>query len=45
VDEVFKLIIEYFGVRPELAGVHDGWSKIAARLKSWLETGQELVIG
>lgn len=42
VGETCKLTIMHFGVTPELAGVRDGWSKIAARLKTYLETGEVL---
>ena len=34
-----KLTISHFGVTPELQGVRNGWAKIAARLKTYLETG------
>ena len=37
-----KLTILHFGVTPELEGVKSGWSKIAARLKTLLETGKPL---
>lgn len=40
--ECCKLTISHFGVTPELAGVRDGWTKIAARLKTYLETGESL---
>ena len=43
--ESCKLTISHFGITPELEGVRDGWSKIAARLKTWLETGETLVLG
>ena len=39
-----KLTIMHFGVTPELEGVRDGWSKIAARLKTLLETGEMMTI-
>jgi len=35
-----KLTIMHFGITPEIEGVRDGWSKIAARLKTLLETGE-----
>ena len=37
-----KLTISHFGVTPELASVKNGWAKIAARLKTYLETGESL---
>ncbi len=37
-----KLTILHFGVTPELEGVRDGWSRIAAGLKTLLETGEPL---
>lgn len=40
--EVCKLTISHFAVSPELASVRDGWAKIAARLKTYLETGESL---
>ena len=40
--EVCKLTISHFGVTPELASVKNGWAKIAARLKTYLETGESL---
>ena len=40
--EVCKLTISHYGVTPELQGVRDGWGKIAARLKTYLETGEKL---
>ena len=40
--EVCKLTISHFGVTPELASVSNGWAKIAARLKTYLETGESL---
>lgn len=39
---VCKLTISHFGITPELEGVRNGWSKIAARLKTYLETGTAL---
>ena len=40
--ECCKLTISHFGVTPELAGVRNGWAVIAARLKTYLETGEML---
>lgn len=40
--DVCKLTILHFGITPELEGVRNGWSKIAARLKTYLETGKAL---
>lgn len=40
--EVCKLTISHYGVTPELSSVRDGWAKIAARLKTYLETGESL---
>ncbi len=40
--EVCKLTISHFGVTPELASVKNGWAVIAARLKTYLETGESL---
>ena len=40
--EVCKLTISHFGVTPELASVRNGWARIAARLKTYLETGETL---
>ena len=40
--EVCKLTISHFGVTPELASVRNGWARIAARLKTYMETGQTL---
>lgn len=40
--EVCKLTISHFGVTPELASVSNGWARIAARLKTYLETGETL---
>ncbi len=40
--ETCKLTIMHFGVTEQLEGVRKGWSQIAARLKSYLETGQAL---
>jgi len=37
-----KLTISHFGVTPELDGVRNGWTQIAARLKTLLETGEAL---
>lgn len=34
-----RLTIEHYNVPPEHAGVADGWSRIAAGLKTYLETG------
>ena len=43
--ESCKLTIMHFGVSPELASVGSGWGKIAARLKTYLETGETLDVG
>ena len=40
--EACKLTTMHFGITPELESVRDGWSKIAARLKTLLETGDSL---
>ncbi|MEM8750505.1 MAG: SRPBCC domain-containing protein [Pseudomonadota bacterium] len=40
--ETCKLTIMHFGVTEEIKGVRQGWAKIAARLKTLLETGKEL---
>ncbi|MGI9363938.1 MAG: SRPBCC domain-containing protein [Rhizobiaceae bacterium] len=40
--ESCKLTISHFGVTPELQSVRNGWAKIAARLKTWLESGESL---
>lgn len=41
-QDACKLTISHFGVTPELASVAQGWAKIAARLKTFLETGESL---
>jgi DNA-binding transcriptional ArsR family regulator/uncharacterized protein YndB with AHSA1/START domain len=40
VGEVCKLTILHFNVVPGLEGVREGWSRIAASLKSYIETGE-----
>jgi DNA-binding transcriptional ArsR family regulator/uncharacterized protein YndB with AHSA1/START domain len=42
VGEVTKLTILHFGLHPGQEGVKDGWAKITASLKSYLETGKAL---
>jgi uncharacterized protein YndB with AHSA1/START domain len=34
-----KFTIEHYGVQPGQEGVAEGWSRLTASLKSWLETG------
>lgn len=45
VGEVTKLTIMHFDIPAEQHGVKDGWAKIAASLKSLLETGEALHFG
>ena len=40
--DICKLTIEHFDLPPGQEGVAEGWSRLAASLKSWLETGQAL---
>jgi len=40
--ETCKLTILHFGITEATAGVREGWSKIAAKLKTYLETGETL---
>jgi DNA-binding transcriptional ArsR family regulator len=40
VGDVCRLTILHFNVTPKLEGVREGWSRIAASLKSFVETGQ-----
>jgi uncharacterized protein YndB with AHSA1/START domain/biotin operon repressor len=39
---VVKLTVLHYGIPPEQAGVREGWAKVAASLKSFLETGEAL---
>jgi len=40
VGDVCKLTILHFNITPKLEGVREGWSRIAASLKSFIETGE-----
>lgn len=40
--DICKLTILHYDLPAEATGVHDGWSAIAASLKSLLETGEPL---
>ena len=40
--DVCKLTIMHFQITPQLEGVREGWSRIAASLKSFIETGEAL---
>ena len=37
--EVCKLTLEHYNIPAGQEGVSEGWSRLAASLKSWLETG------
>lgn len=45
IGELTKLTILHYDLPIEQAGVRDGWAKIVASLKSYLETGQGLNFG
>jgi uncharacterized protein YndB with AHSA1/START domain/DNA-binding transcriptional ArsR family regulator len=40
--QTVKLTVMHYDIPPEQAGVSEGWAKIAASLKSFLETGEGL---
>jgi len=42
--EACKLTIEHYDITPGLEGVAEGWARIAASLKSYLETGSALKV-
>jgi uncharacterized protein YndB with AHSA1/START domain/DNA-binding transcriptional ArsR family regulator len=41
--QTVKLTVMHYDIPPEQAGVSEGWAKIAASLKSFLETGEALI--
>ncbi len=39
-----RLTIEHYDLPPDMQDIRDGWVLIASRLKTWLETGEELPV-